>query len=274
VVGPRARKLSALHALTKFRLSKRRAARYLGLARTTMTYKARANRFEHIEVRMTSLAAKYRKWGLPKIHHLLHEEGLVAKSKSQTERIYSKLGLQIRSRRRKKLPRVARVPFSKASKPNEIWSFDFVHDYVETARRLKCLTIVDDCSKRSPGILADYSITSRDLTNFFDRLPRLPPKLRCDNGPEMSSREFMDWARRKNIEIEFIEPGKPIQNAYVESFNSRFRYECLNEELFLDLEDARRKIERWRRLYNEKRPHSSLGMKTPKKFEEEFETET
>jgi putative transposase len=165
---------------------------------------------------------------------------------------------------------VARIPFAKASKPNEIWSFDFVHDYVETERRLKCLTIVDDCSKRSPGIWADYSITARDLTNFFDTLPRLPAKLRCDNGPEMSSREFMDWARRRNIEIEFIEPGKPIQNAYVESFNSRFRDECLNEEIFLDLTDAKKKIEKWRRQYNEKRPHTSLNMKTPQQFEEEF----
>lgn len=274
MVGPRARKSSAVYALTRFHLSKRRAARYLGLARTTMTYSARENRCEHLEVRMKELAGKYRKWGLPKIHHLLHEEGLVAKSKSQAERIYSKLGLQIKSRRRKKLPRVARVPFAKASRPNEIWSFDFVHDYVETDRRLKCLTIVDDCSKRSPGILADYSITARDLTHFFDRLPRLPTKLRCDNGPEMSSREFMDWARRRNIEIEFIEPGKPIQNAYVESFNSRFRFECLNEELFRDLEDAKKKIERWRRLYNEKRPHSSIGMRTPRQFEEDFKIET
>ncbi len=219
---------------------------------------------------MKELAGRHRRWGLPRIHHLLRQEGLVAKSKSRTERIYNKLGLQIKKRRRKKLPRVTRVPFEKASRPGEIWSFDFVHDFVETQRRLKCLTVVDDCSKRSPGLLAEYSITAHDMIEFFDGLQKLPNKLRCDNGPEMSSREFMDWARRRDIEIEFIEPGKPIQNAYVESFNSRFRDECLNEELFMDLEDAKRKIERWRRLYNEKRPHSTLGMKTPKQFEEEF----
>lgn len=220
---------------------------------------------------MKQLASKHRRWGLRTLHNLMWREGLVAKSKSKSERIYKKLRLQIKTRRRQKLPKVVRVPFEKASRPNEIWSFDFIHDYFETNRRLKCLTIVDDCSKRSPGLLPAYSITSKDLTEFFDSLPNLPVKLRCDNGPEMSSREFMDWAMRRNIEIEFIEPGKPIQNAFIESFNSRFRHECLNGELFFDLEDARKKIEHWRRIYNEKRPHSSLGMKTPEEFEEEFE---
>lgn len=252
-------------------MSRRKVSRYLGLARTTLGYKPRANRSEAIEKRMTEIAARRRRWGLPRIHHQLAEEGFVRpKSRSKTERIYAKLGLQLKKRRRKKLPQVVRVPFEKAQHPNEIWSFDFVHDYVETDRKLKCLTVVDDCSKKSPGLLVSYSITAFDLTKFFDSLAKLPSKLRCDNGPEMSSREFMSWAKQRNIEIEFIEPGKPIQNAYVESFNSRFRDECLNEELFVDLDDAKNKIERWRKLYNEKRPHSALGMKTPKQFEEEF----
>ncbi len=134
--------------------------------------------------------------------------------------------------------------------------------------------IVDDCSKSSPGLLTDYSITSKDMTDFFDSLPRLPSKIRCDNGPEMTSRHFLDWARRRGIEIEYIEPGKPIQNAYIESFNSRLRDECLNEEIFLDLADAKKKIEKWRRYYNEKRPHTSLNFKTPKQFEEEFVQQT
>ncbi len=134
--------------------------------------------------------------------------------------------------------------------------------------------IVDDCSKSSPGLLTDYSITSKDMTDFFDSLPRLPSKIRCDNGPEMTSRHFLDWAHRRGIEIEYIEPGKPIQNAYIESFNSRLRDECLNEEIFLDLADAKKKIEKWRRYYNEKRPHTSLNFKTPKQFEEEFVQQT
>ena len=169
---------------------------------------------------------------------------------------------------------VTRTKFVSATKPNEIWSFDFVSDRTETDRKLKTLTIVDDCSKKSPGLLAAYSITSADVTDFFDSLAKLPKKLRCDNGPEMTSRHFLDWAHKRGIEIEYIQPGKPIQNAYVESFNSRLRDECLNEEVFLDLEDAKRKIEKWRRYYNEKRPHTSLGFKTPKQFEEEFDQQS
>ncbi len=167
---------------------------------------------------------------------------------------------------------VTRTRFVQATSPKEIWSFDFVSDRSESNRHLKCLTIVDDCSKKTPGVLVDYSITSKDVTDFFDSLPHLPKKLRCDNGPEMTSRHFLGWAHEHKIEIEYIQPGKPIQNAFIESFNSRFRDECLNEEVFLDLEDAKKKIEKWRMYYNERRPHTSLDFKTPKQFEEEFET--
>lgn len=262
---------SAGFAQKLFKISQRKTARYLGLNRSTMTYKSRPSKDEPLKLRMKELATKHRRYGLPRIHYLLKREKLV-RSKSRTERVYRDLGLQLKKRRRKKMLAVVRVPFESATRPNEIWSFDFVHDYVDTDRRLKCLTVVDDCSKRSPGVLADYSITAKAMTEYFDSLPRLPTKLRCDNGPEMTSREFMDWAFRRKIEIEYIEPGKPIQNAFIESFNSRLRDECLNEELFLDLADAKKKIEKWRRSYNEKRPHSSIGMKTPKQFEDEFGT--
>jgi putative transposase len=105
---------------------------------------------------------------------------------------------------------------------------------------------------------------------FFESLPKLPSRLRCDNGPEMTSIEFLAWAHRRGISIDYIDPGKPNQNAYIESFNSRLRDEHLTEEVFLDLEDAKKKIEKWRREYNQTRPHSALGMKTPNQFEEEF----
>jgi len=235
-----------------------------------MTYKPRKSNDDQLELRMKELSTKHRRFGLPRLHFLLKREKLVV-SKHRTERIYKKLSLQIKNRRRIKQMAVTRVPHNKATKPNEIWSFDFVFDRFESNRSLKCLTIVDDCTKRSPGLLAAYSIPARDMISFFGSLKKLPKKLRCDNGPEMSSREFMDWAYRNNIEVEYIQPGKPIQNAFVESFNSRFRDECLNEELFHDLADAKKKIEKWRRYYNEERPHSSIGMKTPNAFEEEFE---
>ena len=269
MVRPEAKTASACFAQKLFEISQRKTARYLGLNRSTMTYEKRTSKDDDLKLRMKELATKHRRFGLPRIHFLLKREKLV-RAKSRTERVYRELGLQLKKRRRRKTVPVVRVPFETAKRPNEIWSFDFVHDYVDTDKRLKCLTIVDDCSKRSPGVLVEYSITSKKMTEYFESLPRLPSKLRCDNGPEMTSREFMDWAFRRKIEIEYIEPGKPIQNAFVESFNSRIRDECLNEELFLDLADAKKKIERWRKSYNERRPHSSIGMKTPKQFEEEF----
>ena len=223
--------------------------------------------------RMKSLVTTHRRFGLPRIYYLLKREGFV-KSFSRCARVYRTLGLQIKNRRRKKMLKVTRTPFAKATKPGEIWSFDFVSDRTDTDRKLKTLTIVDDYSKKSPGLLAEYSITSKAMTDFFDSLAKLPTKLRCDNGPEMTSRTFLDWSHKRDIAIEYIEPGKPIQNAYIESFNSRFRDECLNEEIFLDLSDAKKKIEKWRVYYNEKRPHTSLKFKTPIEFEEEFVQQT
>ena len=270
MVGLNSQKISAKYLISKYFASVRRTANVLGLNRSTLTYKPRESRDEALEVRMKFFSTKHKRFGLPRLHFLLKREGLVI-SKHRTERVYKKLSLQIKNRRRIKQMAVTRVPHKKATTPNEVWSFDFVFDRFESNRSLKCLTIVDDCTKISPGLLTAYSIPSRDMISFFETLPMLPKKLRCDNGPEMSSREFMSWAYKKNIAIEYIQPGKPIQNAFIESFNSRFRDECLNEELFHDLADAKKKIEKWRRYYNEERPHSSIGMKTPVDFEKEFE---
>ena len=269
MVGPKAKRAAAKFLHERFSASERRSARVLGLNRSTLFYCPRPSRDGPLEERIKELASKHRRFGLPRIHFLLRKEGAV-KAKSRSERVYRRLGLQLKKRGRKKLLPVVRVPFEKAAQPNEIWSFDFVHDYAATERKLKVLTIVDDCSKKSPGLLVDYSIPSGAMIAFFESLPTLPSRFRCDNGPEMASREFMEWAQDRGIEIEYIEPGKPIQNAYIESFNSRFRDECLNEEVFIDLEDAKKKIERWRREYNQSRPHSALGMKTPNEYEEEF----
>lgn len=269
MVGPKAKRSAAQHLAQSYEVSERRASKVLGLHRSTFRYTPRPRDDSKLLERMRYFAAKHRRFGLPRLYFLLHKEGLV-KSKSRAERVYRSQGLQLSKRKRKKMIPVTRVRFNAAKIPNEIWSFDFVHDRTEAAKKLKCLTIVDDCSKKSPGVLAEYSITSRAVIKYFEGLDNLPQKLRCDNGPEMTSREFLNWAHKRKIEIEYIQPGKPIQNAFVESFNSRFRDECLNEEIFLDLEDAKNKIEKWRRYYNEKRPHSAIGNKTPMQFENEF----
>ena len=266
MVGLSSQRASAAYLIEKYDASVRGTAMVLGLNRSTMTYRPRPSKDEALEKRIKELAAKHRRFGLPRLHYLLWREGIVVNEK-RTERIYNKLGLQLKKRKRGKQMAVTRVPHNKAEKPNEIWSFDFVFDRFESKRSLKILTIVDDCTKKSPGLLLGYGITAANMISFFESLPNLPKKLRCDNGPEMSSKEFMDWAFKRKIAIEYIQPGKPVQNAFIESFNSRLRDECLNEELFHHLADAEKKIEKWRRYYNEERPHSSIGMKTPVDFE-------
>ena len=269
MVGLNSQRKSAAYLIEKYAASIRKTSKVLGLNRSTMTYKQRKSKDAALEQRMKELSTKHRRFGLPRLHFLLKREGLVI-SHHRSERVYKKLRLQLKNRRRLKQMAVIRVPHKRATTANEIWSFDFVFDRFENNRSLKCLTIVDDCTKRSPGLLVDTSITARSMINFFGSFPKLPKKLRCDNGPEMSSKEFMDWAYRNKIAIEYIQPGKPVQNAFIESFNSRFRDECLNEELFFNLNDAKKKIEKWRKYYNEERPHSSIGMKTPNAFEKEL----
>lgn len=269
MVGPKAKRAAAAFLIERFSASQRKSARVLGQNRSTAYYRPRPSRDDALAKRMKELASMHRRFGLPRIYHLLKQEGAV-RSKSRAERVYRALNLQIKKRKRQKLAPAVRVPFSKSSAPNEIWSFDFMFDYTDTKRKLKILTIVDDCSKKSPGLLAEYSIPASAMTDFFDSLPELPRRMRCDNGPEMTSIDFLAWAHKRGVSIEYIEPGKPNQNAYIESFNSRLRDEHLTEEVFLDLEDAKKKIEKWRREYNQTRPHSALGMKTPNQFEEEF----
>ena len=148
---------------------------------------------------------------------------------------------------------------------------DFVHDWLMTNRKLKCLTIVDDFTKESVGILVDHSIGGEEVASFLSQLPNLPNRIRSDNGPEFQSNALRAWVETTSIIHDFITPGKPNENAFIESFNSRFRDECLNEHVFRSLEDAKRKIEEWRvEVYNELHPHSSLGMKSPNEFAKQW----
>lgn len=220
---------------------------------------------------MKELAAKYRRFGRPRIHHLLKKEGAV-KNHKKTARLYRKLALQLKNRKGKKRVKVIRIPRPAPTKANEVWSIDFMHDRFEDGRKMKILTTVDNHSKKTPGLLADTSITGARLVRWFDALEVLPKRIRCDNGPEFWSKDFLEWAEKRGIEIEFIEPGKPNQNAFIESFNSRLRDECLNENLFFDMEHARRLLLQYEKFYNEERPHSSIGYKTPKEFEDEQNT--
>ncbi len=153
--------------------------------------------------------------------------------------------------------------------PNERWSMDFQHDLLATGQRFRSLNIVDDFSRECPAIEVDTSLPGTRVVRVLDRLAEtrgLPLEIVLDNGPEMISKALDEWAYRNGVRLNFIEPGKPTQNAFIESFNGRFRDECLNENWFLDLGDAREIIEAWRIDYNTSRPHSSLGYATPEEF--------
>ena len=218
---------------------------------------------------MKDLSSRQPRWGLPRLHSKLRRMGLVRNHK-RTARIYAEERLQVRHRKRKKKSRLPRVVRPRATHPSEVWSIDFVHDWLSTNRKLKCLTIIDDFAKESVGILSMHSISGGEVANFIRSLPNQPKRIRSDNGPEFDSTAFALFAEESGIDHEFITPGKPNENAYIESFNSRFRDECLNQHVFRNLDDAKRKIEDWRNLYNEEHLHSSLGMKTPNEFADEW----
>ena len=202
------------------------------------------------------------------IHLKLRQAGEVVNYK-RVERLYGLEKLQIRRRRRKKIPVADRQPLVRPSRANEVWSVDFVFDRIASGRTLKCLVMVDDGSHEAIAVVAEHAIGDDHLTRILDRICALrgwPAVIRSDNGKEFTGRAMLNWAHRNGVMLRLIEPGKPNQNAYVESFNGRLRDECLNEHWFTSLPHARTVIEAWRREYNEERPKKSLGGLTPAQY--------
>ena len=272
MVGTVAKRKAVMHLRERFpKASIRRASRIAGLSSGSLYYRPKDRGDGPIEARMKEIAERFRRYGRPRVHVLLRNEGLVRNHK-RTGRIYRKHNLQLNKRKRKKMAAIVRIPRPRATSPNEVWSMDFVFDVLLSGRRIKVWPVVDDFTKRCVSIVVARGITGQDLVSHLERLPALPKRIRSDNGPEFQSRALLDWIGSKNgaIEHEFIAPGKPIQNAFIESFNSRLRDECLNENVFIDLGDARKKIQQWVEEYNSIRPHSSLGMKSPDQFEKEL----
>ena len=186
-------------------------------------------------------------------------------NRKRTYRVYTQLGLQVRTKRRKKLKR-PRIPMLVPDAPNQRWSVDFMSDQLAAGRRFRILNIVDDYSRQCVGQIVDTSITGVRLARFLDELAdrgSLPKTVVCDNGTELTSKAMFFWREKTGVELHFIQPGKPTQNAFIEAFNSRFRDNCLNQHWFRDLRDARQIIDRWRHHYNHERPHSSLNYETP-----------
>ena len=271
MVTPADRRTAVIAAMAAARISERRACRYTGFARTTQRYRVRrvAPRERHhaLRARLHTLAVLRPRWGYRRLYRLLRREGMVVNRKL-VQRIYRDEGLSVRRRHRKRVA-VVRVPITAPTGPNVRWSMDFVSDALADGRKIRALTIVDAHTRECPAIEVDHSLPGARVIQVLERLRAtrgLPTSIVCDNGPEFRGEALDQWAALRQVTLQFIEPGKPVQNAFSESFNGRFRDECLNESWFVSLTDARETIEAWRVDYNEVRPHSGLADATPAAF--------
>lgn len=238
-------------------------------SRTFFSYKPKSNELnEKIKNRMKELADKHRRYGHHRLYVLLRREGFMVNYK-RTERIYKLENLKLRIRRRKKLASVTRIDLPQPTKPNEHWAMDFLQGSFWNSRRFKTLTVVDVFSKECPVIEVDTSLTGQRVVRVLESLAEnrgMPEAITVDNGPEFISNVLDEWAYRRKIKLDFITPGRPVENPYVESFNGKFRDECINQNYFLNLQEAKENIENWRIEYNTFRPHSSLKDLTPQEF--------
>jgi putative transposase len=258
------------YASTSLGRSIRKSCLLVGITRASYDYKLVARNDDRLRERIRELAYQRRRFGSPRIHLLLRREGLVINHK-RTERIYREEGLSLRKRRRKKVAAQNRIALHEAHRTNEMWSMDFVTDSIVTGRRFRGLAIVDDFTRECPVIEVDTSLGGARVVNVLDRISEargLPEVITIDNGPEFTGKALDEWAYRKGVKLNFIRPGKPIENAFAESFIGRLRDECLNENWFISIRHARDVIETWRMDYNKARPHTSLAGLTPMEYAE------
>lgn len=222
-------------------------------------------------MRLRELAQARPRFGYLRLHVLLRREGWVVNRK-RVHRIYREEGLTVRLPRRRKRASHLRVVPPRPSQVNERWSMDFVADTLLDGRRFRALTVVDNWSRHSRLIEPDFTLTGTKVVAALERVAKrtgYPQMITVDNGSEFTSKALDAWTHAHGVRLDFIRPGKPVENAVIESFNGRFRDECLNVQVFVSLHDARQKIETWRIDYNEHRPHGSLGDLTPQEFAEQ-----
>ena len=262
--------MAASHVRESLGLSERKACLLVNVSSSVFRYQPKQGKDNELRQRMKELAEQRKRFGSPRLHILLKREGLVINHK-RTERIYQEEGLALRRKRRRKNTAGIRMILPLPQRVNERWSMDFVTDSIVTGRRFRALTIIDNYSRECPAIEVDTSLGGRRVVGVLERLAEtrgLPEVITIDNGPEFSGRTLDEWAHRNDVKLNFIRPGKPIENAFAESFNGRLRDECLNTNWFMNLKHAREVIEDWRMDYNEVRPHSSLKGATPKEYAE------
>jgi putative transposase len=274
MVSPSARRRAARYLVEGRKCSTNQACRTLGLPKSTFYRKAGANKTaERLEKRIKALSRKHPRYGYRMITQLLRAEGWRVNRK-RVQRVRRQEGLQVvRKSRKTRRTRVQQAERVRAEKPNQVWSYDFIHDQLENGVGLKMLTVLDEFTRECLGILVARSITAAGVIGFLELLilkHGAPENVRSDNGPEFVAEAVKQWAYGQAIRINYIELGSPWENGHVESFHGRFRDACLNREVFGNLLEAKVLVEDWRRQYNEKRPHSSLGYQTPREFGRQY----
>ena len=267
MVTTAARRSAASFVKDELHFSQRRACGLMGISDSSYRYQPSRREMPELRELLLQLASERPRYGYRRLCIMVRREGLVVNHK-RLYRIYRAEGLTVRRRRRKRLMR-PRVAMTLPEAPNERWSMDFMSDQLGAGRVFRTLNIVDDFTRECRAIEVDTSLTGQRVVRTLERLLHehgKPSLLLTDNGPEFTSRAVEAWAYRHGIKLDFIQPGKPTQNAFVESFNGRFRDECLNEHYFESLAEARKVIEEWRQDYNQVRPHSSLGGLSPEEY--------
>lgn len=266
VKAPARREL--VHDLADRGLSERHALRVVGMSASAYRYPPAPDRNEALREWIVALAHRHRRYGAGMIYLKLRQSGQPVNHK-RVERLYAEAGLQVRRRRRKKVPVSDRQPLGRPPSSNRVWSMDFVFDRTAEGRVIKCLTVVDDATHEDVTVVPERAIGGQSLPRMLDRLAvqrGLPQAVRTDNGKEFCDRAMLTWAHARGVRLFLIQPGKPNQNAYIESFNGRLRDECLNEHWFVSLAHAKAVIEAWWCEYNEERPKKTLGGLTPSAY--------
>jgi putative transposase len=268
MVTPAARREAAAQLRVAYEVSERRACSALGADRTSIRYRSGRPDDAAIRARLRELAAVRRRFGYRRLHVLLKREGIIMNHK-KLRRLYREERLQVRRRGGRKRALGTRAPMTLPQGPNQRWSMDFMSDALADGRRFRIFAVVDDFTRECLALIADTSLPGLRIVRELDAIVATrgrPAMCVSDNGTELTSRAALCWAQKLAVEWHYIAPGKPQQNAFIESFNGRLRDELLNETLFISLSHAREALKIWREDYNTVRPHSSLVNMPPVTF--------
>lgn len=272
MVTPEVKREAVRYLSVEYQISERQACKVVSISRGVQRYKKRPDRNTELRAALYELAMKKPKYGCPLLFQLLLRRGWRVNHK-RVERLYRLLNLALRRKKRAKRIVRERESLPVPSEPNQHWAMDFVHDSLWSGRKIRCLTLVDLCSRFSPAVEVGSSLPAERVIRVLDKLSLvrgLPSVITVDNGPEFICAALRAWSEKNGVRLNFIQPGKPTQNAFIESLNGTFRHECLDAEVFTSISDARMKIEKWRVEYNTERPHSSIAYRTPEEVEIDF----